>query len=310
MHQISDYLKPVLETRDDIDMSWQKWGKTFYKGKPKKSILRVQGTLHDIMAELETELSTLSVHLFQARWQQDQFSSLIRNPPAKSVILVMDFSENFTCTTQREVQSAHWAQTQVTLHPMVAFYTCQLCGNIDDPVREVVDIISDDLLHDAHAVHHFVKVATRYLLHQRSLDFSRLLQWTYGCGAQYKSRTPFMDLAHASKDTGLKLVERHFFGSLHGKNPCDGEGGVVKSSVTRAVKSEDGVVIHDAKSFLDFCTRRLTKASTDENGTCQHSRRKFLFVDKQDIERDRPERSNVNTLPGTRKLHAIVGLGG
>lgn len=47
-----------------------------------------------------------------------------------------------------------------------------------------------------------------------------------------------------------------------------------------------------------------------ENEDCQHSRRKFIFVEKQEIYRKRQDRTNAITLQGTRKLHAIAGLGG
>ena len=34
---------------------------------------------------------------------------------------MQDFSENYTCLEPVEVQSLHWAQTQVTIFPVVTF---------------------------------------------------------------------------------------------------------------------------------------------------------------------------------------------
>ena len=308
-HKITTFLKPLLDVHQNDLSAWQKWGKSHYKGKPKKALLKLNGTIADLVDELTTELQTFTAHLFTAKWQQVQFSQLIRSPPEKSFILVMDFSENYTCFSQNEVQSAHWSQNQVTLHPMVAFYDCDSCEAPHSTVREAIHIISNDISHDAHSVCTFTKAATAFLLHNRGLHVNREIQWSDGCGCQYKSRTPLMDISHAATDLNISAVERNYFGSRHGKNPCDGEGGVVKSAVTRAVKAEDGMIIQDAESFHRFCQHRLAKASKNEDGSCNHSRRVFILLDTNEINRNRPERVNVKTLDGTRKLHSVVGLG-
>ena len=293
-HQLGDYLKGIREI-DNIDpkeLTWQKWGQEQYLGRPKKCLLRVQGTLDDLIVELSAELEPYSRHLFTAKWQQNQFSALIKNAPPESVVMIMDFSENFTCLTQNEVQSAHWSHTQVTLYPFVCFYYCSDCDS-QEVVREAIHVVSNDLQHDAHSVHFYTRVATSFLCNKRGLKVSREIQWSDGCASQYKSRTPFMDISHASHDLHVPLVERHFFGSRHGKNPCDGEGGVVKSAAARAIKSDDSVCIQDANAFFDFCCRQLTKARCDGEGNCQHSRRCFLYVDKVEIPRNRPDRRNT-----------------
>lgn len=66
-----------------------------------------------------------------------------------------------------------------------------------------------------------------------------------------------MDLSCASTDFGIQTVERHYFGSCHEKNPCDGEGGVIKNCAAKAVRSELDVIVSDAQSV--FCVNRLTK---------------------------------------------------
>ena len=34
----------------------------------------------------------------------------------------MDFAEDYRCRSQEEIQSAYWSQTQVTIHPVIAYY--------------------------------------------------------------------------------------------------------------------------------------------------------------------------------------------
>lgn len=292
-------------------ITWLKWDQIEYPdGKKRIGRKRCQGTGEELAAELAAELAPFAKHLFEARWQQAQFYRAITHPPPAVVMMVMDFAENYTCITQREVQGAHWYQTQITLHPMIAYFKCQDPGcDKQDSVREVINIVSDDMQHDASAVHHFTTVAVTHLRQIRGITVERLVQFSDGCSAQYKSKTPFTDLSFASQDLGIPTVERHFFGARHGKNPCDGEGGVVKNSASRAVHSENDLRINSAEDFFLFAISRLTRGPRLEDGSCNHSRRAFYLVKKGEIARNRPARTEVSTLPGTRSLHAAVGIG-
>ena len=75
-----------------------------------------------------TLVLTLPCHIFEAVWQQKQFSDVVDAPPASTAVIVMDFAKNFKCEMQREVQSAHWYAQQITLHPCIAFYPCDTCN--------------------------------------------------------------------------------------------------------------------------------------------------------------------------------------
>lgn len=306
--QLDDYFKPLLDTSSDTALSWLQWGKTEYSdGKKRVTRQRHHGTVSQLLQKLKSLLEKLPCHLFQAKWQQTQFYAISNNPPANAVVLVMDFAENYLCTIQHEVQSAHWYVAQVALHPMVAYYWCSVCDQ-QNPVREAINFISDDMKHDSHAVHHFITTAVNHLTKVRGLTPQRLIQFSDGCASQYKSRIPFMDVSCGPKDLGIQQVERHFFGSSHGKNPCDGEGGIFKNAASRAVHSEAGVSIADAESFFEFCKERLSKGPTDVNGRCSHSRRIFFHVKTEDINHQRPTRSKVTAIAGTRQIHAAVGV--
>ena len=116
---------------------------------------------------------------------------------------------------------------------------------------------------------------------------------TDGCSAQYKSKIPFSDISCSILDNGFP-IERHFYGSRHGKGPSDGAGAVVKSFIRRGVMGNN-VIINNAEDFYEYA-KELTKDDT-------HSKRSLFFV--KDINRDRPERSNKKTLVGTRKLQCV-----
>jgi hypothetical protein len=71
------------------------------------------------------------------------------------------YAENFTCFSQNEIQGAHWMRNSVTVHPTILNYNSPECP--DSIVEECVDIISDDLVHDAHAFQHFLQVIHQHL---------------------------------------------------------------------------------------------------------------------------------------------------
>uniref|UniRef100_UPI00358FDA75 uncharacterized protein isoform X1 n=1 Tax=Myxine glutinosa TaxID=7769 RepID=UPI00358FDA75 len=308
--QLKKYLEPLI-TRCTKEVMWQKWEQTTYdkEGKTKRMTLqRHHGELKMLVEELLQEMIWFSRHLFEARWQQAQFYKCIKSPGDKEVIMVMDFAENYLCLMQQEVQAAHRYQAQVTLHPIIAYYTCQaeLCRD-NEPIRECINVISDDKAHDNHAVAHFVGLAINHLRDKRALEPQKLVQFTDGCSGQHKARVSFTDISFCAQDLKIPSLERHYFGSRHGKNPCDGEGGVVKSCVSRAVKSRPDVVVKDSVSLFEYCKQHLTKEATNA-GQCSHSRRTFIHVSEGDINRHRPSRTNVCTLPGTRRINAVRGV--
>lgn len=306
--RVKSMLTKALGTRQ---LRWRKWCQMEYPdGKTRIGRKWFHGTGKELATELAQELLPFSQHLFQARWQQDQFYKVINNLPLQAVVLVMDYAENYSVSTQHEVQGGHWYQQQVTIHPMIAYFKCPdpTC-NLQTPVREIIDIISEDNKHDSSAVHYYTAIAATHLIKVRGITVQRLIQYSDGCSGQYKSKTPFTDLSFGSEDLGIPTVERHFFGSRHGKNPCDGEGGVLKNCADRAVRSEKDVEITSAEDFFLFAKSRLSRGPVLENFSCNHSRRVFYFVSNGDVDRNRPSRTQVSTLPGTRLLHAAVGLG-
>lgn len=66
------------------------------------------------------------------------------------------------------------------------------------------------------------------------LKIEKEIQFPDGAPTQYKSKYNFVDISMCHDDFGFS-VEKHFFGSRHGKGPCYGEVGVIKRSANLAV---------------------------------------------------------------------------
>ena len=210
------------------------------------------------------------------------------------LMAVLDFSENYRCASQDEAQSAYWNYQQVTIHPMVFTYNCSCQKEL---ITESVIIVSNDLNHDAAAVQAFTKSALEHISTRG--DFNRLIEFTDGCGSQYKSKQPFLDIQNSVAKQGIH-IERHFFGSRHGKNPSDGEAAVIKSAATRAVKCRQRLI----QNPMDFFNFGCAKLSLD--GECVHYKRKFIYVDTETIQKERKnQKQDIKTLVGTRDLHVV-----
>ena len=52
---------------------------------------------------------------FNVKTQQTQLQYLKNNIPDNEIIIIEDFTENYTIRQQREVMSAHWHAEQITI---------------------------------------------------------------------------------------------------------------------------------------------------------------------------------------------------
>ena len=152
---IVNFFQPLAEDNPTQCIGYSKWErvKKMYKGKEISQIMPVsyKHSITNVVVELSQELEKLAEHLFVASWQQNQFLAIQQDVPESWVVLNMDFAENYSCVAQQEVQSAHWAHNQVTVHPTVAYYRCQN-DECEKTVTENILFVSDDKVHDAGAV--------------------------------------------------------------------------------------------------------------------------------------------------------------
>ena len=75
------------------------------------------------------------------------------------VLVLGDFSENYTFIIQDAIQGYHWANTQATFHPYVYYLNCEGVGLIHGSYVA----ISDCNIHDAVAVHLFQRHLVEFL---------------------------------------------------------------------------------------------------------------------------------------------------
>ena len=123
---LEEYLKDVTDESKDKNITWHQWGSIEInkENKVKRCVSCVpkENNIGSFLAELKQDMEVYPGHIFRARWQQKQMTNCIDHLRDGSVAMVMDFSENYGCLFQSEVQSGFFDRNQVTIHPMMLYY--------------------------------------------------------------------------------------------------------------------------------------------------------------------------------------------
>jgi len=262
------FSRHLVEANTNLNMSkivsWHQWSGEYKEvnGKRHKvnfTKIRKRGPLADLIGLLKLQIIDLPLHIFLYLWQGEQFELAKRSLVPGEVLMVMDFAKNLQFQRQGEVQGAFWYRSSVTLHPAVCFYQCpNKCGKV---VTDEVMCVSNDLSHDAHAVHAFQTRAIRHLK-KSNIPYERIIQFTDNCAAQYKCSQAFGYMTRSHHN-----VERHYFGAGHGKGPADASVGRTKRLVDRASRcNEHEGDFQNAQSVVAYCKQSL---GTPEDQTRQ-----------------------------------------
>jgi len=166
-------------------------------------------------------------------------------------------------------------------------------------VTEHLFVISPDLKHDHHSVHHCRTLVAKYLTEIR-YPVKMMHEWTDGCSTQYKSRHCMGDTSHSVADFGFPTI-RNYFETSHAKGPQDGPGADLKFKADMAVIRRQKI-IQNAVDLYEFAQEQLQVPSEKAS----LSRRIFLYVEEH--ERERPRRY-FKEVRGNRAIHSILADG-
>ena len=151
-------------------------------------------------------------------------------------LLQVDFSENYTCMYQDEIQSAHWQQHQVSMFTVAFWHSRTLHSKV---------IVSDNPDHSKETVGAYVDM----ILETIPASVKSVSIWSDGPASQFKNRYIAAAL-HTLQAKYKLLIYWNFFATSHGKGPVDGIGGAVKRYVWSAVKARKHT-INNAPSFVE-----------------------------------------------------------
>lgn len=209
----------------------------------------------------------------------------------EEAIVHVDFAENYSCTHQDEIQSAHWNQQQITLFT-VAVWTI---NEAKDITCESHIIISDDFEHEKTSVVVFMSTVLETLVKQKHPEVTKAHIFSDGQSSQFKNKYIVSIL---SKLANIVQVQWNYFATSHGKGVVDGIGGTIKRLVWNASQSRRVSPVTDAKSFHEVATKLNSSVSV-------------RLMEKKEI-RDRATSlglsksfKEVVALPGISRFHCI-----
>ena len=180
-------------------------------------------------------------HCYIKRRQSSSYQKERFNAETKSkdydpfhALIQVDFSENYTCVSQDEIQSAHWKQSQVSIFTVAIWHSGSL---------KSYAFVSDNLAHSKDTVVAYIDFA----LDQLPDIVNSVSIWSDGPCSQFKNRYIFDSIAHLEKRHSVS-ISWNFFATSHCKGPVDGIGGSVKRFVLGKVKTRHHMV-NNAQSF-------------------------------------------------------------
>ncbi|KXJ09468.1 THAP domain-containing protein 2 [Exaiptasia diaphana] len=223
-----------------------------------------EGTIEEALDILKTKMPPFLQHVFIKRNQTKFFQEKIEECKPQEAIVHVDFSENYTCFQQDEVQTAHWNQNQVTVFP-VAIWSRDTTGNV---ICSSHAIISDDLGHEKKSIAVFLHKVLNTFLKENHPHVTDVYLFSEGPSLQFKNKFMVKLLLTLNHQLGIR-ISWHYFATSHGKGAVDGIGASVKRSVWLAVSTRKVVSVVSAKAFAEaaqqFCTKiRITLITAKE----------------------------------------------
>jgi len=190
--------------------------------KPTKRWIQVKKAtgIASLVSEIAVAMKSHSGHIFRADFQHNRETDIMSTLPQNHCIAVFDFSENITLAPQDEIESAHWAQQQVTLHTI--FVVCHALESTEENpviIKESLIILFDHLARDASTVYVFTQQLLTHLQNNAG-QIDVLHRFSDNCAVQYKCIQAFGHLPALEKENDVKLIYHY---GLHETSFVDGQ---------------------------------------------------------------------------------------
>lgn len=156
---LEKYLSDLLNDLDpDEPISFKQWIYTDCD-----TLHTCQLSTEEFIAELSTKLFQLTSHHFNSKHRSSYLRIMKENLVQDSIIILMDFAENYSFIVQDAVHGFHWENSQATLHPFVLYFSSG-----SELQNMNCCIISDCLQHDTIAVHAFLRALIEFVTEHHS----------------------------------------------------------------------------------------------------------------------------------------------
>lgn len=139
----------------------------------------LEWTIEECYNELCNQLIPFKEHAYIKRKQQEFFISMKQIVDGKTIVLQVDYAENYSIIFQDEIQSAHWSHGQCSV-----FTAYSWIGKDDE---QGFTIVSDNLLHGKVSVSKFLDILIETIV-SRCAQVETVHIFSYGAASQFKSK--------------------------------------------------------------------------------------------------------------------------
>lgn len=195
-------------------------------------------TIIECVERFLSQLKEYKQHIYVKRTQSQLFKRAILNSSGETIVIEVDFSENFKCVSQK-IQSAHFHQQAVAI-----FTVCIWSG--EEKFSKV--FITDDTSQNKFCVYTFLDLIIKDIK-AFSPIVKKVLIFPDGCAGQFRTRWTLSNVLFAIEDFGVEMTW-DFFAPGHGKGAVDGVGGTIKRTVQRRIMGGHSRV-YCAKEFAE-----------------------------------------------------------
>lgn len=183
MDRFEKWFLEELQERNIIEITYEQWIST-----DRCDIETLVKPVEDFVSYFCEKLEKLLTHDYIKTQQASFLYNMKANLQENEVVVICDFSENYSFVLQDEVQSHHWNNDQATIHPFVIYYRDQK-GSL---ANLSFVVISEVLNHDTIAVHVFISKLIAFLKQQMPVKIIKFM--SDGAASQYKNRKKIASL--------------------------------------------------------------------------------------------------------------------
>ncbi|KAJ8720534.1 hypothetical protein PYW08_005999 [Mythimna loreyi] len=291
MENVSFAKKVLLIFSWANNVSWYEWilESHEYKDKNDKDVTKITkkmvkqkktDTLQSLLASFKEELYNMKRHSFNITHQYKEYRRCIETLDERSVLIHIDFSENYLCKFGKEIQSMHFgaSKQQFTLHTGLLY-----ARNNKMPFAS----ISPNNDHGPDAIWAHLQPVLKWI-REKFPTADSIHFYSDGPTTQYRQKKNFYYFSKVTKELGFNYSTWNFFEASHGKGAADGVGGALKRNLDSIIAY--GNDIPDAKTAFD-----LLHKETDTSI-------KLFYIPDEDIRKTTVE---LILVQNTMKLHQI-----
>ena len=228
----------LLEILDGANISQIEY--CAWSGTDRSTLQNLTLPVQEFVDELYAKLAILKPHSYIAK-EQGNFIAQTKNNLGNGKVLVMfDYSENYSFAVQDASQAFHFNNDQCTVFPAIYYYK-----EDSELKHESCVFLANSLKHDTSSVYTIQNLSIPEIK-RKVKKLKKIIYVTDGAKQHFKNRFQIANLLHHEKDFGIE-AEWHFCATAHGKSCYDGLGAIFKREAYRAslkAKPKDAILTH------------------------------------------------------------------